>query len=63
MTTCRRDRVNAELRQLMGEVGGPDALTDDEAAAVVEILRFAWERQQEPIYPGVVYLDFGRRRS
>ena len=38
----------------------PNDLTDDELAAMVEILRAAAARKQEPIRAGVVHLDLVR---
>jgi hypothetical protein len=40
----------------------PEHLTDDEIAAMVEILKAAQDRMQEPIRDGVVYLDLVRSR-
>jgi len=38
----------------------PDDLTDDEAAAIVEILKAARDRKQGPNRGGVVHLDLVR---
>jgi hypothetical protein len=54
-------RTSGMIREMM-ETVKPKDLTDDEAAAMVEILKAAQDRKQEPIRPGVVYLDVVRSR-
>jgi hypothetical protein len=55
-TTAKRAQNIWLIREMMQTVT-PDDLTDDEAAAMVEILKAAVDRKQEPIRAGVVYLD------
>lgn len=45
--------------ELMGKLRVSD-LTYDELTDLAEILGCAWQRKQEPIVPGVVYLDLVR---
>jgi hypothetical protein len=49
-----------EVKWLMTGVA-PEDLTHDELASMIEILKAAQDRKQEPC-PGVVYLDSARSR-
>jgi hypothetical protein len=49
------------IREVMKTVK-PDDLTDDEAAAMAEILKAASDRKQESMRARVVYLDVARSR-
>jgi len=56
--------TRAENRWLIGEMTqtvGPSDLSDDEAAAMVDILKAALDRNQESIRARVVYLHSERR--
>jgi len=60
-TGAKRAQNIWQIRELMLTVK-PDDLADDEAAAMVEILKAAEDRKQELIRAGVVYLDLVRSR-
>jgi hypothetical protein len=63
-TSATREQNIWQIREMM-ETAKPKDLTDDEAAAMVEILKAAQDRKQEPIRAGVLYLDVvrsGKRR-
>jgi hypothetical protein len=60
-TTNPAREQNIRLIRRMFDDVKPQHLTDDELAAIVEVLKPAWDRMQEPI-PGVVYLDSVRSR-
>jgi hypothetical protein len=60
-TSATREQNIRVIREMM-ETVKPKDLTDDEAAAMVAILRAAVDRKQEPIRAGVVYLDLVRSR-
>ena len=60
-TSATREQNIRLIREMM-ETAKPKDLTDDEAAAMVEILKAAQDRKQEPIRAGVVYLDLVRSR-
>jgi hypothetical protein len=63
-TSAPRARNIERIKALMATLGGPEALIDDELVAMIEILKAASDRKQEP-RPGVVYLDSvrsGKRR-
>ena len=53
---------NIRLLREMTRSVKPEHLTDDEIAAMAAILKAAWDRKQEPIQAGVVYLDSVRSR-
>jgi hypothetical protein len=57
-----RDEIRYRVNDLMSKLC-PDDLTNDELLGLAEILGYAWDRKQEPIVPGVVYLDFGSKRT
>jgi hypothetical protein len=59
-TTSVTRAQNIRLIREMMETVKPKDLTDDEAAAMVEILKAAQDRKQEPIRAGVVCLDLVR---
>jgi hypothetical protein len=60
-TGATREQTIRLIREMM-ETVKPKDLTDDEAAAMVEILKAAQDRKQAPIRAGVVYLDLVRSR-
>ena len=60
-TSAMRAENIRQIREMMVTVK-PDDLTDDDAAAMAAILKAAWDRKQEPIQAGVVYLDSVRSR-
>jgi hypothetical protein len=61
-TTSATRAENIRLIRKMFEDVKPEHLTDDEIAAMVEILKAAWDRMQESTRARVVYLDSVRSR-
>jgi excinuclease UvrABC ATPase subunit len=60
-TSATREQNIWLIREMFKTVK-PEHLTDDEIAAMAEILKAAQDRMQEPIRAGVVYLDLVRSR-
>jgi hypothetical protein len=61
-TSATREQNIRLIRKIFDDGLKPKDLTDDELVAMVEILKAAQDRMQEPIRAGVVYLDLVRSR-